>query len=283
MSCMMVHKAIIPAAGLGTRVRSIAGELPKELLAVGGEPRGILERKSISGKEAGLRRVRGRECGKQGMRTKILLADDHKIMLDGLRSLLEVRSDMEVVAEAENGREAVRLAQELRPEVVIMDINMPDLNGMEATRRIVAALPRVKIIALSMYSDRRYVAGMFKAGASGFLLKACAFEELAKAIEAVIANQVYLSSGIAGVLVEDYVQRLPAAASSSSAELTSREREVLQLLAEGRSAREIASHLCVSVKTVHTHRQQIMDKLNLHSIAELTKYAIREGMTSPDL
>jgi DNA-binding NarL/FixJ family response regulator len=217
------------------------------------------------------------------MSTRILLADDHKIMLEGLRSLLAGQSGMEVVAEAENGRAAVRVAEEKRPDVVIMDINMPDLNGVEATRRIVTALPEVKVIALSMYSDRRFVAGMLEAGASGFLLKACAFEELANAVRAVVNNQVYLSSGVTGVVVEDYVKRLPTTGSDSASVLTEREREVLQLLAEGWSAKEIAFHLNVSVKTVHTHRQRIMDKLHLHSIAELTKYAIREGLTSSDL
>jgi DNA-binding NarL/FixJ family response regulator len=164
-----------------------------------------------------------------------------------------------------------------------MDVNMPDLNGVEATRRIVTALPEVKVIALSMYSDRRFVAGMLEAGASGFLLKAYAFKELANAVRAVVNNQVYLSSGVTGVVVEDYVKRLPTTGSDSASVLTEREREVLQLLAEGWSAKEIAFHLNVSVKTVHTHRQRIMDKLHLHSIAELTKYAIREGLTSSDL
>jgi DNA-binding NarL/FixJ family response regulator len=216
------------------------------------------------------------------MSLKIFLADDHKIMRDGLRSLLENQLDMEVVGEAENGRRAVQLVLEKRPDVVIMDIGMPDLNGMEATRQILAALPDVKVIALSMYSDRRFVSGMLEAGASGYLLKACAFEELAGAVGTVVANQTYLSPEIAGVVVEDYLHRLPMTDSEASSALTRREREVLQLLAEGWPNKKIASHLCVSVKTVHTHRQQIMDKLNLRSIAELTKYAIREGLTSPD-
>lgn len=212
--------------------------------------------------------------------TRILIADDHKIVRDGLCSLLEKQSKMEVVAEAENGRMAVQLAKERRPNVVIMDISMPDLNGIEATHQLIAALPEVKVIGLSMHSDKRFVVGMFGAGAAGFLLKDCAFEELAQAIKAVVANQVYLSPGIAGTVMEDYFRRISATASSPKAMLTSRQREVLQLLAEGQSTKQIASRLHVSVKTVETHRRQIMIKLDLHSIAELTKYAVREGLTS---
>jgi DNA-binding NarL/FixJ family response regulator len=217
------------------------------------------------------------------MSIKILIADDHKIVRDGLRSLLEKHDDMEVVAEAENGRTAVELARKLSTDVVVMDISMPDLNGIEATRQIISARPEVKVIALSMHSDRRFVIGMFQAGVSGFLLKDCAFEELASAILAVTANQKYLSPLAAGVMIEDYLQRLPPEDDSASSVLTRREREVLQLLAEGWSTKKIASHLHVSVKTVETHRRRIMAKLKVHSIAELTKYAIREGLTSLEL
>jgi DNA-binding NarL/FixJ family response regulator len=214
------------------------------------------------------------------MTIKILLADDHKIVRDGLRSLIESHTDMGIVAEAENGRTAVELAQKLSPDVVVMDISMPDLNGIEATRQIISARPEVKVIALSMHSDKRFVVGMFQAGASGFLLKDCAFEELASAIVSVTTNQKYLSPHVAGVMIDDYLQRFPPEDDSVSSALTKREREVLQLLAEGWSTKQIASHLSVSVKTVETHRRQIMKKLNVHSIAELTKYAIREGLTS---
>lgn len=214
------------------------------------------------------------------MSIKILLADDHKIVRDGLRSLLEKHPDMEVVAEAENGRKAVQLAQKRKPDVVIMDISMPDLNGVEATRQMIKELPKVKVIGLSMHSDRRFVLGMFRAGASGFLLKDCAFEELASAINAVVTNQPYLSPSIGGTVIEEYVHRIAQAESGASAVLTPREREVLQLLAEGWSTKKIASHLNISVKTVETHRRHIMAKLKVHSIAELTKYAIREGLTS---
>nr|HID59598.1 response regulator transcription factor [Desulfobacterales bacterium] len=214
------------------------------------------------------------------MKIRILLADDHKIMREGLRSLLEKESDLEVVAEAENGRRAVQLTLKFKPHIVIMDISMPDLNGIEATRQIIGELPDVKIICLSMHSDRRFVAGILKAGASGYLLKDCAFEELVYAVRTVVANRTYLSPAIADIVVEDYLRQLSRPDSSVSSVLTPREREVLQLLAEGWSTKQIASHLHVSFKTIETHRRQIMDKLGVHSIAELTKYAVREGLTS---
>jgi DNA-binding NarL/FixJ family response regulator len=213
------------------------------------------------------------------MSVKILLADDHKIMREGLRSLIEKKPDMEVVAEAENGRMTVQLARRLRPDVVIMDVAMPDMNGMEATHRIIDGSSGVKVIALSVHSDRRFVAGMLSAGASGYLLKDCAFEELEHAIQAVILNRIYLGNGIANIVVGDYVTHLRKSDSPAFSVLTAREREVLQLLAEGKTTKQIASCLSVSIKTVETHRRQIMDKLNLDSIAELTKYAIREGLT----
>jgi len=216
------------------------------------------------------------------MSIRIILADDHKIVRDGLRALIENQAGMKVVAEADNGRETVRLARDLLPDLVIMDIGMPDLNGIDATRQITAELPDVKVIALSMHSDRRFVVQMFRAGASGYLLKDCAFEELARAVDAVSKNQTYLSPAVAGPVMEDYIHRLSTADSIAYPILSPREREVLQLLAEGRSTKETASLLCVSTKTVETHRQQIMSKLNIHTTAELIKYAIREGLTSLD-
>jgi len=209
---------------------------------------------------------------------KILLADDHKIVRDGLRALIEGQPGMEVAGEAENGRAAVRLARDLSPDAVVMDVAMPDLNGIEATRQIVAEGAGARVIALSMHSDRRFVAEMLKAGASGYLLKDCAFEELTQAIQVVMGGQTYLSPGIASVVVEDYVRH--AGEGADAVGLTAREREVLQLLAEGRSTKQIASRLHVSAKTVETHRQRLMEKLNLHSIADLTKYAVRAGLTS---
>jgi len=214
------------------------------------------------------------------MGIRIIIADDHKIVRDGLRALLEKQPGMVVAAEGENGRMTVKLARELSPDVVIMDIGMPDLNGIDATRQIVAENPGIRVVALSMHSDKRFVAEMFKAGACAYLLKDCAFEELAHAVRVVIAGRVYLSPEIAGPVMEDYVHRLSAAGSSGFTVLTAREREVLQLLAEGNATRQIAALLHVSVKTVETHRQQIMNKLGINNVADLIKYAIREGLTS---
>jgi DNA-binding NarL/FixJ family response regulator len=215
--------------------------------------------------------------------TRVLLADDHMIMRQGLRSLLAGTTGLDVLGEAGDGRTAVQMALKLSPDVVVMDVGMPDLNGMEATRQIKAQAPGIKVIALSMHSDGRFIAGMFKAGASGYLLKDSAFEELARAVRTVAAGQTYLSPRIAGVVVEDYLRGKDGAAPTGVSLLTDREREVLQLIAEGRSTKETADLLHVSVKTVETHRGRIMARLGLHSVAELTKYAIREGLTSLDL
>jgi len=212
------------------------------------------------------------------MSIKILLADDHKIMRSGLRSLVEREPDMEVVGEAENGRMTVQLARKHSPDVVIMDIAMPDLNGIEASRQIVSEVPDVKVVALSMHAGEHFVSGMLGAGASGYLLKDCALEELCLAIRAVVSNQSYLSPKIAGIVVKGYRRELERAEPSSPSALTSREREVLQLVAEGKSSKKIASRLHVSVKTIEAHRHQIMSKLNLHTVAELTKYAIVQGI-----
>jgi DNA-binding NarL/FixJ family response regulator len=214
------------------------------------------------------------------MSIRIIIADDHEIVRDGLHSLIEKELDMTVIAEADNGRNAVRSALELVPDVVIMDIAMPDLNGIEATRQIIAALPRIKVIALSMHADKRYVLEMLKAGASGYILKDNAFEELASAIRTTLNNRTYLSPQVTDIVIGDYVQQLQLINSSVFSLLSSREREVLQLLAEGNSTAQIAECLCLSVKTVETYRQHLMEKLNIRSIAELTKYAIREGLTS---
>jgi DNA-binding NarL/FixJ family response regulator len=227
---------------------------------------------------------------------KVLLADDHRIVREGLRSLLEAQEDMTVVGEADNGRLALEMAAEKEPDVVVMDVAMPQLNGIEATRRLMNDQPDTKVVALSMHSDRRYVSEALKAGASGYLLKDGAFEELVTAIRAVIANKVYLSPRVAGVVVDDYVRRLPGERDEEGGDatdrghrgdganafqkLTPREREVLQLMAEGFATKEIAARLHVSVKTVETHRRQLMEKLQLYSVAEVTKYAIREGLTS---
>jgi two-component system response regulator NreC len=214
------------------------------------------------------------------MSTRVLIADDHKIFREGLRALLEKQRGIEVVAEAKDGLEAVHFAQKLIPDVVIMDVAMPEKNGMEATRETLEVLPKTKVIALSMHSDRRFVLQMLKAGAVGYLLKDSAFEELAAAIQAVVSGQTYLSPKITDVVIKEYLHSQARSEASVFTILTHREREVLQLLAEGKSTKEIAATLHVSVKTIETHRQQVMDKLDIHSIAELTKYAIREGLTS---
>ncbi|MEJ2671539.1 MAG: response regulator transcription factor [Deltaproteobacteria bacterium] len=214
---------------------------------------------------------------------KIVLADDHQIVRHGLRSLLSAEPDMEVVGEADNGRAVVRMVQEKLPQVVIMDISMPDLNGIEATRQILNEAPGIKIIALSMHSDSLFVLNMFKAGASGYLLKDCALEELVKAVRTVLNRKIYLSPGISDIVVKDFVMGWSPPDSSAYSILTTREREVLQLMAEGRNTNQIAESLCVSVKTVEAHRKQMMNKLDIHSVAELTKYAIRQGLTSLEL
>ncbi|HEY3396565.1 MAG TPA: response regulator transcription factor [Armatimonadota bacterium] len=215
------------------------------------------------------------------MAVRIVLADDHQIMREGLRMLLEKEADFEVIAEADNGRQAVELCRKHRPDLVVMDVAMPDLNGMDATRQILADRPEARVLALSMYADRRYASGMLAAGAAGYVLKDAAFEELVRAIRAVLSGKSYLSPAVTEAVVEDYVHRLSDASSAFSV-LTAREREVLQAMAEGKSTRQIAEALHISIKTVETHRQQIMNKLDIHSVAELTKYALREGLTSLD-
>jgi NarL family two-component system response regulator LiaR len=204
------------------------------------------------------------------MTTRILLADDHEIMREGIRAILERETDLEVVAEASNGRDALARVRDCQPDLVLMDIGMPDMNGVEATRQILAEAPEVKVVALSMHADKRFVASMFQAGATAYLLKKSAARELLEAIGEVMKGQIYLGSQVAGVVVQDYVQHLGKDSSSSPDGLSPREREVLQLIVEV---------LNVSEKTVGTHRQHIMEKLDIHTIAEFTKYAIREGLT----
>jgi two-component system response regulator NreC len=211
---------------------------------------------------------------------RIIVADDHQIVRQGLRLLLEAEPDMEVIAEADNGRKVLKKAQELLPDVIIMDLSMPELNGIEATRQILSGVPETKVIALSMHSDSLFVLNMIKAGASGYLLKDCALEELIKAIRTVVSRKTYLSPGISDILIRDFVTGWQTTSSSAFSVLSTREREVLQLMAEGKTTNQIADGLCVSVKTVEAHRKQVMTKLGIHSVAELTKYAIRQGLTS---
>jgi DNA-binding NarL/FixJ family response regulator len=214
------------------------------------------------------------------MNIKILLADDHKIMRDGLRAMLDKEAGLEVVGEADNGRSALSLARDLKPDVVIMDIAMPDLNGIEATRELAGELIDTKVIALSMHTDRRFVFEMLRAGASGYLLKSSAFEELATAIKLVMSNRTFLSSNILDTVVKDYVNQRTKSNSPAYSRLSDRERQVLQLIAEGNSTKEISFLLNVSTKTVESHRNNIMNKLEIHSLAGLTKFAVREGLTT---
>jgi DNA-binding NarL/FixJ family response regulator len=211
---------------------------------------------------------------------KIILADDHQIVRQGLRMLLASEPDMMVVGESDNGRDTVKLTQALDPDVIIMDISMPDLNGIDATRQIVAINSRVKIIALSMHSDSLFVLNMLRSGAWGYLLKDCALEELVKAIRTVMREKTYISPGVSDILIKDFVHNLADEPCSAYTLLTPREREVLQLMAEGRNTLQIANTLCLSSKTVEAHRKQIMNKVGIHNVAELTKYAIRQGLTS---
>jgi DNA-binding NarL/FixJ family response regulator len=214
------------------------------------------------------------------MSTRILLADDHQIVREGLKALIDRHPGIEVVGEADNGRQVIEMARSAKPDIVVMDIAMPDLNGIEATQRIIAECPGMKIIGLSMYSDKRYVAEMLKAGALGYILKDCAFHELINAVKAVAADRIYLSPGLTEDVIKDYVQLYPRNEFSLFSVLTQRQRQVLQHMAEGKNTKEIAYLLEISAKTVETYRKQIMEKLNLYSIAELTKYAIREGLTT---
>jgi DNA-binding NarL/FixJ family response regulator len=211
----------------------------------------------------------------------LLLADDHQMMRDGLRALLERQSDMQVVGEAPSGRSAVELARNLRPDVVVMDIGMRDLNGIDATREILAERPRTRVVALSMHSDKRYVISMLDAGSMAYVLKNCASDELVRAIRSVCANRRFFSAAIADTLT-DLVAKPDAGDGSAYSLLTPRERQVLQLVAEGKTSAEIATELHVSVKTIETHRRSIMLALNLHGVADLTRYAIREGLVSAE-
>jgi DNA-binding NarL/FixJ family response regulator len=216
------------------------------------------------------------------MSVRIVIADDHKLMREGLSSLLSQQADIRVVGQAINGREAVQLAESENPDVVVMDVSMPDLNGIDATRQIISRSPRTRVIALSMHSDRQFVAEMFRAGARGYLLKDSAFEDLASAISRVAKDETYIAPRISGFRLEDYARKEERGEPLLAPRLSEREREVLQMMAEGKGTKEIAADLHLSAKTVETHRQHLMDKLEIYSVAELTKFAIREGLTTLD-
>jgi DNA-binding NarL/FixJ family response regulator len=212
--------------------------------------------------------------------TRVLLAEDHRIVREGLRALIEKQSDMQVVAEAGNGRQAVQMAHKHGPDIVIMDITMPDLNGIDATCQILKEAPQVRVIALSMHSDKHFVNGMLRAGVKGYLLKDCVSEELIQCIHTVISGRIYLSPAITPMIVKEFISPTRGDVLAANAELSAREREVLQMIAEGNSTKKIADSLCISGKTVETHRKNIMEKTELHTVADLVKYAIRQGLTT---
>lgn len=214
------------------------------------------------------------------MGIRVLIGDDKKIVRSGLLSLLKGNPDIEIVGEAEDGWSTVRMAEELLPDVVIVEVDMPDLNGVEVTRRIVTRHPAIKVLGLSNYLDRRIVTSIMRAGASGYLTKDCSVEELIQAIHAATVSRTFLSPSIAAMMIKDYLRQLPGNKYPASSVLTPKERDVLQLLADGKSMREIALELRISVKTVETHRRQIIEKLGIRTLARLTKYAILEGLTS---
>ncbi len=216
------------------------------------------------------------------MAIRIILADDHKIIRDGLSSLLGQEKDIDVIAQAKDGHGTVELVRKLSPDMTIMDIGMPSLNGIEATRQIINEFPKMKVVALSMHSDKKFVTEMLKAGASGYLLKNCAFEELAEAIRTVMSGKVYLSPSITNVVIDSCIKKSPDSSATVFSALTNREREILQLLAESNTTKQVARMLHISAKTVETHRSKIMHKLGFDNMVSLTKYAVREGLTSLD-
>jgi len=215
------------------------------------------------------------------MSITILLVDDHAILRDGLRAILQNEPDIEVIGEAASGRQALELVGKLSPDVIVMDVGMPDLNGVEATRQIVSADPKIRVIALSAYGEKQFVLAMLQAGAAGYMVKAEAGDELVRAIHAVNSGHRYLSSAVAGAVVDTCMRQMPGDSEGVCGVLSCREREILQLLAEGRTSKQIATRLHIAENTVEVHRRNIMQKLNLHNIAELTKYAVRQGITSP--
>lgn len=213
------------------------------------------------------------------MTIRILIADDHEVVAEGLKHLVQAQSDLEVVATVGDGREAVRVARETEPDVVLMDLSMPELNGADATRAIIDARPECRVIVLSMYAEREYVRRALKAGATGYVVKRSAAKELVDAIRAVHSGQRYLSPRVADVVIDDYAADGKA---DLLEKLSTREREVLQLLAEGRTGSEIAQRLGLSQKTVETYRARLVEKLGIRDVAGLVKFAIQRGLVSLD-
>jgi two-component system, NarL family, response regulator NreC len=215
------------------------------------------------------------------MAIRIALCDDHQIIREGLRSLLEKQSDMTVVGEGTNGLEAIRIAREKKPDIIVLDIAMPELNGIAAARRITVDFPSIKILALSMHSDHHFVTEMLEAGASGYMLKDGAFSELTNAIRMIMTGGLFISPRLASSVLESFTGKSKTTAKTHrKIDLSERESEILQMISEGKSSKIISSSLGISIKTVETHRQHIMQKLGVHNVAALTKFAIREGLTS---
>lgn len=216
------------------------------------------------------------------MAVRILLVDDHKMFRQGLCAMLKEQPDMDVVGEAEDGATAIRLARELKPDFIIMDVDMPGMNGIDAARRILPEMPNIKLVALSTYLKKAFIIEMLKAGASGYILKEQAFDELIEAIKTVISGETYLSTKATSIIVDDYVQSCHRRDAPSKKALTEREYEVLKLFAEGKPSKEIALLLDISIQAVDASRRRIMQKLDIQSFADLVKYAIRKGLTSID-
>jgi DNA-binding NarL/FixJ family response regulator len=211
------------------------------------------------------------------MATKVLIADDHQLFREGLVNLITSAPDIEVIAEAKDGKEATEKAQKLKPDVVLIDIGMPVMNGIEATRIIKKENPKIKVIAVSMHSDRQFVKGVLEAGADGYLLKNCTYRQLIEAVQSVISGKKYLSDDITEMVIQAYLDPEDET-SEGQKDLSDRELEVLKLYAEGKSTREIGEKLFISVKTVGTHKQHIFEKLDINSNADMVKYAIKEGL-----
>lgn len=215
------------------------------------------------------------------MATKVLLVDDHEIMREGISALLRRYSEFEVVGQAADGRQALEMVSQLEPDIIIMDVGMPNLNGVDATKQLLSINPRLKVMALSTHSDGAVVAKMIKAGAMGYILKESAFEELIEGLNTLLDGRTFLCNKISKVVFSEYIGMVSNSKTINGDGLTGREREVLQLVAEGHTTKEIAEILNLSTKTIDSHREHIMEKLGIRNIAGLTKYAIREGMTTP--
>ena len=225
---------------------------------------------------------RGSELSFNMDKTTVLVADDHTILRQGIKSLLANEEEIEVIGEAKNGREALTIIEETLPDVILMDIAMPGLNGLEATRRIKKKFPRMKVLVLTMYTNEEYIFQILNAGANGYLVKETAFQDLISAIKAVYKNEAFMSPSISKKVINSYIKRAQNDEKETCEILTTREREILQLIAEGNSSKKIAELLFISPKTVETHRTHIMDKLNIHNRTGLVKYAIRKGIVDVD-